>query len=270
MAPVRSGYHTYATANRRIAVPWLHEMTWPEVEAYLKQKDIVLLPVGSTEQHARHAPLGTDTLIAARLAEDAGQQTGVVCAPPLHFGWSPHHMVLPGTISIDAQTLQSLVFQIVKSLAHHGFRRFVLVNGHRITNLPWLQIAAEQAQRELSVRVVIFDPAYMQKEIVPALGFGKVGHAEEIETSQLMHLLPNLVHIELAVDSEPHQQALYEVDPNFVGDTLCYVPSTRTQMERVVRATGGSTGQPSKANAALGQRLHEHLVNRLGDVIANL
>lgn len=253
-----------------MAVPWLHEMSWPEVETYLQEKDIVLLPVGSTEQHARHAPLGTDTFIAARLAEEAGQQADVVCAPPLHFGWSPHHMVLPGTISIDAPILQGLVFQIVKSLAHHGFRRFVLVNGHRIANLPWLQIAAEQAQRELGVRVVIFDPAFMQKEIVPALGFGKVGHAEEIETSQLMHLRPELVQIDLAVDSEPHQQALYEADPNFAGDTLCYVPSTPAQMERAARTTGGSTGQPSKADAALGQRLHAHLVKRLGQVISQL
>jgi creatinine amidohydrolase len=245
-------------------------MTWPDVEHYLRTSDVVLLPVGSTEQHARHAPLGTDTLIATRLAEDAARQAAVVCAPPLHFGWSPHHMVLPGTISIDAPILQGLVFQIVRSLAQHGFKRFVLVNGHRIANLPWLQIAAEQAQRELGVRVVIFDPAYMQKEIVAELGFGRVGHAEEIETSQLMHLLPDLVHLERAVDSEPHQRPLYEVDPIFTGDTLCYVPSTLAQMEQIARATGGSTGQPTRSEAALGRRLHEHLVRRLVEVIANL
>jgi creatinine amidohydrolase len=245
-------------------------MSWPEVEAYLRAKDIALLPVGSTEQHARHAPLGTDTLIATRLAEDAAQQSGVVCVPPLPFGWSPHHMGLPGTISIDAPVLQGLVFQIVRSLAQHGFKRFILVNGHRIANLPWLQIAAEQAQRELGVRVAIFDPAYMQKEIVAELGFGRVGHAEEIETSQLMHLLPHLVHLELAVDSDPHQRPLYEVDPIYTGDTLCYVPSTLAQMEQVVCATGGSTGQPTRSEAALGQRLHEHLIKRLVEVIGNV
>jgi creatinine amidohydrolase len=120
------------------------------------------------------------------------------------------------------------------------------------------------------VRVAIFDPAYMQKEIVAGLGFGRVGHAEEIETSQLMHLLPHLVHLELAVDSEPHQRPLYEVDPIHAGDTLCYVPSTLAQMRQVVQATGGSTGQPTKSDAALGRRLHEHLVQRLVEVIGSL
>lgn len=251
-------------------MPWLHEMKWPEVADYLRVRDIALLPVGSTEQHGRHAPLGTDTFIAARLAEDAAKKTSVICAPPLHFGWSPHHMVLPGTISVEASILQDLVFNEIKSLAAHSFRNFIVVNGHRITNLPWLQIAAERAQRELGVRVAIFDPAYMQKEIASELGFGPVGHAEELETSQMLFLMPELIDLQFAVDSTNQHAPLYGVDPRYAGDTLCYVPSTAAQMELIVNATGGSTGQPSRSNADIGRRLHEHLVKRLVEVIASL
>lgn len=247
---------------------WLQDVKWPEVEAYLKEKDIILLPIGSTEQHARHAPLGTDTIIASRLAEEAAAQANIMVAPPLWFGWSPHHMVLPGSISIRANVLQELVFDVIGSLAEHGFQRFVIVNGHRITNLPWMQLTAERAQSELKVRVQVFDPAYMQKEIAQTLGFGPVGHAEELETSQLMHFAPELVDLSKAVDWDPHETPLYQVDPRFPKDTLCYVPSTRDQMREIVKRTGGSTGHPTKSNAESGAKLHDHLVKRLVQVIS--
>jgi creatinine amidohydrolase len=249
---------------------WLQEMRWPEVREYLAEKDTILLPVGSTEQHARHAPLGTDSMIAIRLAEDASRRSGVISAPPLWFGWSPHHMVLPGTISIRPGVLEDLLFDAIQSLAHHGFAHFVVVNGHRITNIPWIQLAAQRAQSELKVQVVIFDPGYMEQDIADELGFGPLGHAEELETSQLLHLFPEMVDLTQAVDSPPHTRPLYQVDPRYRGDTLCYVPSTLEQMQAIAEQTGGSTGQPSKADASSGARLHQHLVERLIQVISTL
>ncbi len=249
---------------------WLQDMKWPDVTEYLRDKDVILLPVGSTEQHGRHAPLGTDTFIASRLAEDAARRASVICAPPLAFGWSPHHLVLPGTISIRPTTLQELLMDVIHSLARHGFAKFIVVNGHRITNLPWMQLAAQQAQSELNVTVVIFDPAYMAKEIASPLGFGTIGHADELETSQMLHLLPHLIDLDRAVDSPDDARPLYHVDPRSNQDTLCYVPSTLTHMQRVAEETGGSTGRPTRSRADLGQRLHEHLVSRLVAVIESV
>lgn len=246
---------------------WLQDLKWPEVRAYLEKKKSILVPVGSTEQHGPHAPLGTDTLIAARLAEDAAHRMKILSAPPLFLGWSPHHMALPGTITIRPSVLQELLFDVIQSLAQHGFGRFIVVNGHRVTNIPWLQLAAQKAQSELSVSVMIFDPAYMQKEIASELGFGPLGHAEELEISQMMYLFPDMIDLSKATDSEEHSSALYQVDPRFTGDTLCYVPSTLEQMQRIAAETGGSTGKPTRSNAELGKRLHEHLVSRLVEVI---
>lgn len=251
-------------------MPWLHEMKWPEVEDYLETKRLILIPVGSTEQHGRHAPLGTDTFVAIRLAEDGSRDTGTVSAPPLFLGWSPHHMVLPGTISIDASVLTNVLFLEIRSLAYHGFKTFVLINGHRITNVPWLQIAAQRAQSELDVDVVIFDPAYMSKEIASELGFGSLSHAEEIETSHMMHIHPELIDLDHAVDASHEARPLYHIDPRSTEDTLCYVPGTTSQMEALVERTGGSGGQPTKSRADLGRRLHEHLVRRLIQVIQQL
>jgi creatinine amidohydrolase len=91
-------------------------------------------------------------MVAIRLAEDAGELTDAIVTPPLWFGWSPHHLALPGTISIRPQILIEILFDVLSSLATHGFDRFVIVNGHRIVNIPWIQISAEKAQRELGVK----------------------------------------------------------------------------------------------------------------------
>ncbi|HHD56247.1 MAG TPA: creatininase family protein, partial [Desulfobulbaceae bacterium] len=133
----------------------LQELTWLQIDEYLQHDDRLIIPVGSTEQHGRFAPLGTDTYVALALAEDAGEKSGVLVAPPVWTGWSPHHLVRPGTISIRAEVLIELLFDTISSFAVHGFAHFVVVNGHRVVNIPWMQICSERAQRELKVRVAL-------------------------------------------------------------------------------------------------------------------
>lgn len=254
-------------------MPWLHEMKWPEVAEYLKKKRTILIPIGSTEQHGRHAPLGNDSFVAVQLAEDAAEEAHVICAPPLFFSWSPHHMVLPGTISIEPAVLVSFLFDEIKSLSVHGFKNFVVINGHRQTNLPWMQIGAHKSQDELGVRVVLFDPAYMSREIVSKLGFGPIGHAGEIETSHMLHIRPELISMDDAVDAADWATTdtpFYHVDPGSVEDTLYYVPSDRSTMKKAVEETGGCTGKPSRSSADLGRQYHEHLVRRLVALIEHM
>jgi len=246
-------------------------MTWEELKEKCEgNTPCVIIPIGSTEQHGPHLPLGTDTLVAMAIAEDAGIATGAIVAPPLWYGWSPHHMVLPGTVTIRPEVLIELLYDVLQSLSEHGLCKFVLVNGHRIVNVSWMQIAAERAQRQLGIRVVIFDPAYMSRDIVEELGFGPVGHAEEIETSQLWFRHPDLYHGERAIDFVPVQKNLSKVDPRATGDTLCYVPSTKADMMDSVRGAKGTTGSPTKASIDKGSVYHRHLVQRLTEVVENL
>jgi creatinine amidohydrolase len=205
-----------------------------------------------------------------KLAEVAAIKTDVVVAPPLWFGWSPHHMVLPGTITIRPEILIEVVYDVVKSLNQHGFERFIFLNGHRLVNISWLQITAERAKRELGVKAVIFDPAYMSKEITESLGWGEVGHAEEIEGSHMWYCYPELVKMELAKDNPHTNRKLYHVDPGYTGDTLCYVPSSPSEQEELVGIAGGVSGEPSKAFLEGGKKYHEHLVTRLVEVIEEL
>ncbi len=250
---------------------WLYRLSWKEVETYLETDSRIIIPVGSTEQHGKFAPLGTDTLAAVAVAQDASRRTGVLVAPPLWFGWSPHHLVNPGTISIRAEILLELLYDMLDSLARHGFTNFVVVNGHRIVNIAWMQIAAERAQRRLKVRVALFDLAYMSREISSRLGFGAIGHAEEIEISHMLHCHPDLVNLKLARDNPHKDQDLYHLDPRDSRDSLCYVPTTVEDLRRVAQETGDTvSGRPRRSSAEKGLRYHQHLVKRLEQILEQM
>lgn len=249
----------------------LQDMSWEESQAFQTQcKGVAIVPVGSVEQHGYHLPLGTDTYVAQMLAEDAANESPVLVTPPIWFGWSPHHMALAGTVTIRAEILIEYLYDVMVSLKDHGFNKIILINGHRVVNIPWMQITAERAQRLLGIRVKIFDPAYMSKSLIEELEFGPVGHSEEIETSHMLYKHPNLVHMEKAKDNPITAHLLYSVDPRYTGDTLCYVPSTLQDMKTSVDVAGGTTGEPSKSSSGKGQIYHKHLVNNLVQVIKQL
>ena len=108
---------------------YLGEMTWMEVEKYLKKDDRIMLVTGATEQHG-YICLETDIKIPLTLAMAAAEQSGVLVAPPLNFGCSSYFMDYPGTISFRVQTLISALEDMIKSLHHQGFNRMLIVNGH--------------------------------------------------------------------------------------------------------------------------------------------
>ncbi|MGE5561055.1 MAG: creatininase family protein [Chloroflexota bacterium] len=248
----------------------LSECTWQELAARRAEvQDTIIIPIGSTEQHGYHLPLGTDTFAAISLAEAVAEREDVLIAPPLYYGWSPHHMVLPGTITIRPEVLTELVYDVIESLAAHGFRRFVLLNGHRIVNITWLQVAAERAKRQLGVKAVIADPAYLSKTLVRQ-GLGKLGHADEIETSHMLVSYPDLVHMDRAVDYVHTTPPYVNVDPSCPDDVLCYVPSAKADMQASVEHAGGTNGAPSRASAEKGRRYFDWCRDRLAQIVSDL
>ena len=179
-------------------------------------------------------------------------------------------MALPGTVSIRPEILCELLYDVVDSMAQHGFDKFVLLNGHRIVNISWMQIAAERAKRNLGVKVVIADPAYLSRGLGGSEELGSLGHADEIETSHMLLKYPNLVNLDLAVDYAPPVPDLFEVDPSFAGDVLCYVPKSKAEMGDSVREAGGTTGRPSRSSEEKGERYFEWVTDGIADVVARL
>ncbi|MEA4812682.1 MAG: creatininase family protein [Anaerolineaceae bacterium] len=119
------------------------DMNWMMLESYLKKDDRVIFVLGMTEQHS-HLSLLTDSLIPLHLAQAASAQTGVLVAPPLHFGVSPSFMSYPGTLSLKLRTYLRVVEELTRDLYAHGFRRILFLNGHG-GNLPARAQLAELA-----------------------------------------------------------------------------------------------------------------------------
>jgi len=119
----------------------ISDMNWSQVEAYLEHDDRAVLPIGSTEQHAGLS-LCVDHILSERVAVEAAEPLGVPVFPGLPYGITPYFMAFPGTVTLQPETYASVIRDILDSLAAHGFRRIVVVNGHG-GNAPAQSVIAE-------------------------------------------------------------------------------------------------------------------------------
>src|SRR3954447_15782833 len=110
----------------------LADLTWPELNELRDEIDLVLIPVGSNEQHGPNLALQMDSVGAFEFARRASARMAprLLVAPVVPWGVSHHHMVFPGTITLSPDTFIQVILEIVETLHHHGFERFMIVNGH--------------------------------------------------------------------------------------------------------------------------------------------
>ncbi len=125
----------------------LENMSYVEVEGYLSEKDIILVPVGSTEQHSPYGLIGTDFLTAEAIAREVGKRMDIIVAPTLTYGMSQHHMAFPGTVTLSPETYIQVIKDLIKSFLNHGFRRVIFINGHG-GNINPANTAFEQLKSE--------------------------------------------------------------------------------------------------------------------------
>ncbi len=105
------------------------DLNWMQLEAYLQRDDRIVLPLGSTEQHA-YLSLATDSILAERIALEAAEPLGVPVLPALPYGLTPYFAAFPGSPSVRPETYLSFVGELLESLRGQGFKRFLLLNGH--------------------------------------------------------------------------------------------------------------------------------------------
>jgi creatinine amidohydrolase len=107
----------------------IKDMTWMQVDEYLRHDDRCVLPLGSTEQHA-YLSLAVDAILSEKVAADAAEPLGVPVFPVVAYGITPYFMAYPGTVTLTPETYERVVAEVLGGLAKHGFRRILIVNGH--------------------------------------------------------------------------------------------------------------------------------------------
>jgi creatinine amidohydrolase len=131
----------------------LHDMNWQAVEVYLAHDDRVVLPIGSTEQHG-YLSLGTDAILAERVAIEAAEPLGIPVLPGLAFGLAPYFTAFPGSLTLRTETFLAVIRDLMDTLESQGFRRFAIVNGHG-GNAPALSLAREWTAQRRDHRVQV-------------------------------------------------------------------------------------------------------------------
>lgn len=250
---------------------WMNELTWKDIETYLKTEDMAIIPVGSTEQHGPAGPLGVDAFAAIAIAEDAAKRGGVLTTPPLWFSDSPHHLNFPGTISLRPETLISVVKDIVHSLEKNGFRKFVLINGHKGTNLPALTIACRDLQQyELpNVRMALTDPLYLCTNARELKGAHTEHHAGVLEISQVMYKFPGMVK----EDMRPSQDVqLGDVFGDYISKDLFGGKHPTVDLfwnseQQRKFAPDGSFSASDFGSVEMGKEYHDNMVDNLVEFI---
>jgi len=171
----------------------LENLTYLKVERYLEQKDIILVPVGSVEQHSGYGLIGTDFLAAEGIAIAVGEAMGILVAPTICYGISPHHMAFKGTITLQTDTFVAVVADVARSLVNHGFRRIVFINGHggnvSGVNVALARVKAEQHPGMFQL-ISWYELDDVRKAVADLFGDKEGSHATPSEVAVTRYLRP--------------------------------------------------------------------------------
>src|SRR5262245_33925642 len=191
------------------------ELTWPLLREVNRDKTVVVAPIAACEQHSRHLPTITDTLLVTAVAEgvEKRQADRVLLLPTLWLGASHHHLPFGATLSVDVHVHVTMLTELLRPLLDDGYRRVMILNGHG-GNIDTLHVALRKLQPRYRDRLLTGASYWelAEKELA-AITEGPrkaVGHACEIETSMVLALRPELVRKEeIKDDCRPDDAALH-------------------------------------------------------------
>jgi creatinine amidohydrolase len=244
------------------AVLW-QKLRRGEVRTAAEAGGLVLLPLGAVEQHGPHLPLDTDSFTAFTVCVRAAEQVRdfpVLVLPPIWWGLSPYWMAFPGTLTLAPETLLALIVDLAGSVAAHGFRRLVVVNGHG-GNDGLIQAAAVKASRgDIQVAALSYwslIPDVLAK--VAERDGGDIGHAGELETSIQLHLQSASVNLGDVAAEHCLDLRTYASRPDALPAAAYVPPNPRSESPHGVYgiALAGSADKGRAIVAAAAERLAE-------------
>ncbi len=229
----------------------LENITMADFKKHLEKTKTIVFPFGTVEEHGRHLPLGTDTLIVYEVLKRATGKRDIFLAPPLYYGVCTTTYQHPGTISISAETLRRLTSDLVIDAYRKGLRNFILISGHGGgIHMSALREAAEILVQELEgIKMAVVSPYYiLNKELAGLAETPGDLHAGEIETSIILAIAPGLVK-----GTSPEEYPV-QTSPFVVKDKLRCWP-------------GGVWGNPAKASREKGEKAIQLIADKITEII---
>jgi creatinine amidohydrolase len=238
---------------------WFDEMSMADVKEFARTRKVVILPVGSVEEHGDHLPLCTDSIQPEYVAVEVAKKTKCIIAPTVKYGVCTSARNFPGTISIRFDSLRSLIRDILEELVRNGFSRILVLSGHAgQAHMTALKLAAKETLRHHDKnmkqdrpRIMVCSDYDFAYELKGKYFDKKDGHAGAIETSRIMSIRPDLVK-KKGVKSYPNLPR-FEI----ISDVQPYFPS-------------GVIGDPTVASFKKGKRTNEYVVKHVAALVEEL
>lgn len=250
------------------------ELTSPEIDEAAEDGATIVVPVGATEDHGPHLPLDVDRRIVEAVCEPAvAARDDALLFPTIDHGYLPHHMDFPGGITIDWRTFVDYVIDVCVSLAHHGFERILLVNGHG-SNHHLLELASRQVMLQypdIHCAMLSWWEINEVRETASAVreaGPQGSAHAGEMETSIYMHLYPERVDTDAAPRDVDYPESRHFNNLDLAGQTRPEdsTPVTMLGWWSTISETG-VLGDATVATPETGELLLEAAVEGLSSVL---
>ena len=241
--------------------------TWPEMRQLIARQPVCIISIGSVEDHGKHLPLDVDNFLIRSICEQVAQRipNQVLLLPHIPYGFEDHHMSFPGTITIRPEHLEAFVLDVTLSLAHHGFRKILIADGHG-SNMPILELVARKTIIQTDALCACFIwPSLISKEIREHRQSeypGGMSHAGELETSVYLYLNASAVYMDQAEqDIHFHRSKYYWHDLG--GGSPVRMVEWWSRISQT-----GVIGDPALATAENGKLWFERTVENLIEFIA--
>jgi creatinine amidohydrolase len=235
-----------------------HEMTAPRLAQVPRDALVVLAPIAACEQHSRHLPTFTDTILVTAVAEGAESQLPdtVLLLPTLWLGASAHHLRFGGTLSAEVDTHITMVCDLLTPLLEDGYQRILALNGHG-GNIDTMHVALRKLQPRYPNRLVAAASYWeLAEPELAALAEGQrktMGHACEFETSMVMALRPDLVVRDQAKNDPPKDEQILR--------------GLFTAEDMKQKTDHGAVGFPELASAEKGKKFLDAAIGRTVEVV---
>lgn len=249
----------------------LERMTWPEAEeAFSRKPCVVVIPIGSTEQHGPHMPLGTDFLTAEEFARRLGERADVIVTPTIPIGYAKYHTSFPGTLSVSEDTLANMLMEVCEDLVSYGATHILFVNGHG-GNMNAIRQCGEML-RELGVPMAA--AVYWKVIQVVNPDWLPIGHGDYVETSLVLALdesLPNLAIAKIptsknlsdAISLDTPHDARFNGGTVFVNLITADLTDSGDMLELGLSAATNYDTPPTAASKEMGDRIYDGVADYL-------